>query len=240
MISDMANAVCGSPISRTNNASTTKLTSTKLNADFNAAYTRVNELPGDCVTDATLSGVKIIDETVTSAKITNGTIVNADIAAAAAIAMSKIAFSVAHLSESQTTGSASGTFTSGAWRTRTLNTEVDTDGIVTLSANQFTLLAGTYLVIASAPAYKVDAHKAILVNITDTTNQLLGSNEASAAADTTGTRSWIIGSFTIAATKVFEIQHRAETTAASNGFGKASGLFSVNEDYTNVLIVRMK
>jgi hypothetical protein len=74
-------AVCSSPISRTNFTASQVLTSTRLNTEFNSIYTRINELPGDCITD----------ETITSAKITNGTIVNADISASAAIASSKIA-----------------------------------------------------------------------------------------------------------------------------------------------------
>jgi hypothetical protein len=75
-----AMAVCTAPISRTNFSPLTVLTSTKLNADLNALYTQVNELPGDCITDST----------VTSAKILDGTIVNADISDGAAIARSKL------------------------------------------------------------------------------------------------------------------------------------------------------
>ncbi|MDQ3159095.1 MAG: hypothetical protein M3P98_03120 [bacterium] len=81
LISRNAFSVCSSPISRVNNGANAVLTSTKYNLDVNTAYTRLNELPGDCVTN----------ETITSAKILNGTIVNADISASAAIARSKLA-----------------------------------------------------------------------------------------------------------------------------------------------------
>lgn len=76
-----AMAVCSSPISRTNYSANQVLTSTRLNTDFNTVYARANELPGDCITD----------ETITSAKIDDGTLVNADISASAAIASSKLA-----------------------------------------------------------------------------------------------------------------------------------------------------
>ena len=60
-----------------------------------------------------------------------------------------------------------GTFNSGDWRTRDLNQEIDSDGIVTLSSNQFTLGAGTYLISWSAPAMKTARHGTRLRNITD-------------------------------------------------------------------------
>lgn len=44
-----------------------------------------------------------------------------------------------------------------SFTTRELNTELsDADGIVSISSNQFTLGAGTYLITWSAPAYKVN------------------------------------------------------------------------------------
>jgi hypothetical protein len=81
LLTDCAFAVCSSPISRSNFTSNQVLTSTRLNTDFNTAYTRLNELPGDCITD----------ETITSAKIDDGTIVNADISSSAVIARTKLA-----------------------------------------------------------------------------------------------------------------------------------------------------
>lgn len=80
IVTSEAMAVCTSPVSRTNFSPLTVLTSTKLNTDLNTLYTQVNELPGDCITDST----------VTSAKILDGTIVNADISDGAAIARSKL------------------------------------------------------------------------------------------------------------------------------------------------------
>jgi phage-related tail fiber protein len=62
-------AVCSSPISRTNNTPNAVLTSTKYNLDQNTVYARANNLPGDCIVDATISTTKLIDESVTAAKI---------------------------------------------------------------------------------------------------------------------------------------------------------------------------
>lgn len=74
-------AVCSSIIERSNFGIGEKLTSSRLNTELNTVYSRANELPGNCVTD----------ETITSAKIVNGTLVNADISSSAAISPSKIA-----------------------------------------------------------------------------------------------------------------------------------------------------
>lgn len=62
-------AVCTSPISRTNNTTGQVLTSTKYNLDVNTVYAKVNNLPGDCITDSTVTTSKIADEAITAAKI---------------------------------------------------------------------------------------------------------------------------------------------------------------------------
>ncbi len=76
----VAFSVC-TDITRTNVGFGSRLDSAAYNLDMNTAYNRVNALPGDCITD----------ETVTSAKIQNLTIVNADISGGALIERSKLA-----------------------------------------------------------------------------------------------------------------------------------------------------
>lgn len=125
------------------------------------------------------------------------------------------------LEEQQTSGTNGGTFTSGADRTRVLNTEVrDVRGECTLSTNQFTLSSGTYYIEADAPAYSVLNHQALLYNVSDTAEVIRGTAEA-CLASTAVTRSYVSGTFTIAASKALELRHRCNTTQASNGFGIA-------------------
>lgn len=127
--------------------------------------------------------------------------------------------------EEQPSGTAGGLFTSGAWQTRVLNTEVaDTGNNATLAANQITLQAGTYRVRATAPAYRVDNHQTRLQNITDGTTIAVGTSEnsTSGAGEQEQTRSEVSYLFTITSTKVIELQHRATTTRATNGFGQAA------------------
>ena len=114
-----------------------------------------------------------------------------------------------------------GTFTSGDWRTRALNNEVvDTDNIVSLSSNQFTLQAGTYQIKFGACAYKVNRHVTRLREISPTA-QTIASGSAqyswASGADLQWSRGWVRTTITQATT--YEIQHRCQTTQSSNGFG---------------------
>lgn len=125
----------------------------------------------------------------------------------------------------QTLGTDGGTFSSGAWRTRTLNTEVaDTENNASLSSNQITLAAGTYRVQASAPAYRVDNHQIRLQNITDGTTIALGTSEfsTSGAGESDQNRSWLSYYFTISSAKVLELQHQGTTSRNTDGFGRAA------------------
>jgi len=110
-----------------------------------------------------------------------------------------------------------GTFTSGAWQTRDVNEEqADPRSICSVASNQITLVAGTYRCHISAPAYNVDSHQTRLRNITDGTTLLVGTAERETVD--VG-RSFIVGRFTLAATKVLEVQHQCSVTQADTGFG---------------------
>lgn len=114
-----------------------------------------------------------------------------------------------------------GTATSGAWRTRDLNTEIaDPDGIVSISSNQFTLGAGTYLIKFFAPACQVEGHQAKLYDITGTADVELGSTEFSGqAVSMPQTISVGAAKVSISGNNVYEIRHRVSATKASVGFG---------------------
>ena len=141
--------------------------------------------------------------------------------------------------EQQSSGTSAGGFTAGSWVQRVLNTVV-TNNIAgsTLSSNQITLGAGTYLVEASAPGCVVDRHQAVFYNTTDSAFTLVGTSEHSGSADFTTTRSFIQGVFSIASQKVFEIDHRCQTTKTVNGLGAAVTLGQV-EVYTTAKIYQL-
>jgi len=129
----------------------------------------------------------------------------------------------ANFREEQASGTNAGTFTSGSYVTRVLNTVVtNTISGASLSSNQFTLPAGTYNIRASAPAIRCDRNKAKLRNITDSTDEIVGASSFSSTGTDSKVDSWVIGQFTITASKAFEIQHRCTTTQATTGLGAAT------------------
>ena len=169
-------------------------------------------------------------------------IVDTDMIAADAVTAAKVGFkgfvSYAIICDQKADDVDGGTFTGGAWQTRDLNTEIgDPDGIVSISSNQFTLGAGTYLIEASAPAHDCNRHQTRIYNATDSSVVQYGMNELLGTNDTVSSASLVVGRVTITASKAFEIQHRCQSTKSSIGFGAASGFGGV-EIYTIVRIYK--
>ncbi len=143
-----------------------------------------------------------------------------------------------HVRDEKASGTPGGTFTTGAWRTRTLNT-IKTNEITgaSLSSNQITLPAGTYYINAMAPGFNLGRHQTALYNITDSSFEIIGSSEYGTASTNAVTRSFLNGRFTISAQKTFELQHRCETTDNTYGFGVDS-IFSQVSVYAEAQIWR--
>lgn len=139
------------------------------------------------------------------------------------------------VSDTKASATDGGTFTTGAWRTRDINTEdSDTAGICSIAANQITLSAGTYICKIFAPAYGVDQHKARLQNTTGATTLVLGkrANAGAPGASAGMSESIIAGKFTVAAAQALEVQHYCRTTRATDGFGTGFADAGVSEVYT--------
>ena len=117
-----------------------------------------------------------------------------------------------------------GTFTTGAWRTRDLNTELsDEDSIVSISSNQFTLVAGSYLILFKAPAARCNSHQVRLYNITSSAAVQSGITEYCASGGgTSGNTASGSARVVISSSTVFEIQHRGAATQDSYGLGVGS------------------
>ena len=146
--------------------------------------------------------------------------------------------SYAILEDQKSAGTAGGTFNTGSFLTRDLNTEVaDPDGIVSLASNQFTLGAGSYVVQWSAPAFDSGRHKSQLYNVTDATSVGYGTSEYTLNSAADQSRSFGSARFTITGSKAFEIRHRAENGNGTNGYGVESN-FGVVEVYTRVEIFK--
>jgi hypothetical protein len=191
-------------------------------------------------TDGTVTTAKLADSSVTLAKLTATgtqdatTFLRGDNTFASA--SGKFESQLLHVRDEKSSGTGGGTLTSGAWRTRTLNTSLTNEiSGASLSSNQITLPSGTYFINAIANVgANSQSHKAKLANITDTSDTVIGTSEFNEPGSGS-TKSFVIGRFTIGAEKVFELQHRSGNTTDANGFGVSSG-FSVVEVYADVQI----
>lgn len=136
-------------------------------------------------------------------------------------------------------GTDGGTFTSGAWRTRDINTTQFNDiTSASISSNQITLPAGTYKITAYAPAFGGDRTRSRFYNVTDSAVAINGLS----AINNTGTLQYINiveGLITIASSKTFELQHIINVTQAGNGFGVGTAAFSTPEVYSTVSIMKV-
>lgn len=148
------------------------------------------------------------------------------------------------LEDQKTSGTDGGTFSSGADRTRTLNTEVyNRDSTITLSSNQFTLPAGTWFIKWEAPVgfhSSAAGHQSFLYNFTDSSEVKRGSSGRIDGGDFSSVWNYLSkGSavVTIADAKAFEIRHRISETVSGSGFGSSGG--HGTEVYTRVEIFRI-
>jgi hypothetical protein len=104
---------------------------------------------------------------------------------------------------------------------RNLNTILTNTLNATLSQNEVTLDAGTYIVYASAPCFQGKNHR-ISVKNGDGSIILLGTSEYNDAADSTQTSSVVaFEDFTITQQDTFKINHFITSGKANDGLGVA-------------------
>ena len=172
--------------------------------------------------------------------LTNKTIADAGSSIdAPALSSGQFGGAYVHLREEQTSGTEGGASSATTWHTRTLNTEsYDTGSVCSLSSNQFTLSAGTYQILASAPCYGVNDTKVQLYNISDAGTEIMGQNAFAANVPGTMATPIVRGQFTIASSKTFEIRHYTTSSVTTWGLGQANGVGT--EVYCEVELWKVK
>lgn len=130
---------------------------------------------------------------------------------------------ILHVRDEKAYSAGGGAFTSGAWRTRDLNTIVaNTIDGASLASNSFTLPAGTYDIMVSAPAQAVNKHVIRLINDAGIVSPY--GQMAYAYAPSYGqSNSNLFARITVAQSTIFTVQHVCETT----------GNFGVNASVTS-------
>ena len=136
-------------------------------------------------------------------------------------------------------GTSGGTFNSGAWRTRDMNTVQFDEGIsgsISAGSNQITLPAGKYIVYYSAPCFGCHGHISAFYNTANSTYLSYGQvayDQVSTAHDNGWSTGW--ASFTITANTIFELRHRCANSYGTEGYGRAASL-GVDEIYGRVTV----
>jgi len=138
-----------------------------------------------------------------------------------------------------TDGGSSSTTT---WHQRTLNTETDPDSIVTLSSNQFTLSAGSYLIQWSTCGYRTRRFASVLF---DTNNNLnypglsIYLDDQDSAGNSIGAGGVSTGSarVTMTSNTTYRILAYSELAVGTTGLGIAHDN-SYNNVYTEVTIFK--
>jgi hypothetical protein len=149
----------------------------------------------------------------------------------AALPASGSVIKMAFLVDEKANNTNGGTFTSGAWRQRDLNTEYyDTIG-VTIVTNKFKLPVGTFYIDWSAPFASSANNQSRLWNVDDGVVVKYGQNQYGQLSYVGAGSS--DGSATVATTIVlgteFQIEHRCDNTYANTGFGHLT-------NYSNVCV----
>jgi len=141
-----------------------------------------------------------------------------------------------HVEDQKASGSPGGTFTSGSYQTRVLNTVItnEIDG-ASLATNQITLPAGKYYMEAEGANYKVDHNRMRLRDTTHSIDLVTGINQHNWSTDAQGLTNSMAGDFTISESSVIELQHRCFSTQATNGFGTGN-TFGDNERFATVRV----
>ena len=130
-----------------------------------------------------------------------------------------------------------GTPTAGSWNARTLQTEVtDTGNHCSLSANQFTLSAGSYEISASASFYRTNMSAIRLYNTTGASELVRGNALNIKESSSQGGNCLLFGYFTVTASQALELQYRVNNAHATYGLGVATGWDGTTEIFTQVML----
>lgn len=152
---------------------------------------------------------------------------------------------VAFLSDVKSQGSKGGSNVVG-YQTRELNTQEGyTDFFSSaLITNQFSLEPGTYLIEASAPAYRTNRHQLRLYNVSNDEVEItsdgrlfVGTSEQANSTTSSGNRAFLQGAITIAASSTYRLEHYTQTVQASEGLGLETN--QTSEVYAIVKITKI-
>jgi len=149
---------------------------------------------------------------------------------------------VAYVKDIKAQNTAGGTFTSGDWRDRDLNTITGESWFInSLSSNIVTVQAGTYKFYAVAPCFVVDVNQLRLYDNTNSAVLAVGVSGRVGTSSSDNNSSFsseveCVATFTSAT--AIKLQHRSTGTRSSDGFGTSCNF--TNELYASMKIEKLK
>jgi hypothetical protein len=128
--------------------------------------------------------------------------------------------SVAILRDEKTSGTAGGASSATTWNNRNLNTEsYDPDNIVSIASNQFTPIAGDYIINVWAASISTGQSRLRLYNVTGAASVEEGLNVRAHTADATSATATLTAKFTANGTDAYRIDHYTTAALAGSGLG---------------------
>ena len=207
--------------------------------------TKLLESVHTTMAEGTITNASITNGTVFSLTGTNETIQTSTIDSlttlGSLLAKGGLRMPFAAFRDQKPQGISGGTFSSGAWRTRDLNTTLafydPNNEIGTLSSNSFTLGPGTWFLWGSCPTGRVQQNQARIYNTVSNTTLLIGSCNFNQDSSHTATAcSFFFGVFTITSQATVEVQHQCSHSYGT-GFGIANNY--TTEVYTQISLFKL-
>lgn len=146
---------------------------------------------------------------------------------------------VAIYEHQETSGTAGGTATTGAWTKHKVNTEVsDLGGIGSIASDQITLDSGLYVIDVTASFYGTGQTKMRVYNATDTSEEFRSVNQLVVATQD-GHVLWMSGIVNLGASKALELQYYV---SGDPGNGRGLGYEQSNgtETYLQCKIIKIR
>jgi hypothetical protein len=228
----------------TANLENLSVTTAKIN-DLAVTTAKINDLgvttgkiAALAVTTAKINALAVTSAELAADAVTTAKILNAN------VTQEKLAYPAGYtgymlIRDEKAVTTAGGASVATTWTKRVLNTEVaDTGSHSAIASDVITLLAGTYRVRATAPFHGAVGYTRLrLRNTSDNTTAVVGGTIVGVAAQ--GALATLVGRFTIAATKTFELQYYCAAVVATNGLGlpSAAGAAEV-EVYSEIEFIR--
>ena len=146
---------------------------------------------------------------------------------------------ICYAKEARNQNTSGGTFTSGAWYIRQLNT-ISTTGttssascpFATIAGHRVTIDAGKYEIWGAAPANGVTGNMLRLYNNTAGSQVLTGT--AGYSDNQTNVQSFVTGVINPTASTQYQLEHKCNASQATTGYGNASN--QASETYAQIII----